>query len=97
MTIKIPYPEAPDWPDPGEDALFSPCRGDYLVLDPLPPLPPPPPPRPPKGRQAQEAALRQHGFDPNKVKRPPLEGHDEFNQAGFLNPDSEPNLRNERR
>ena len=89
--FKIGYPTPPDWSDPSEESLYSPTLGEYLPLDPAPPPPSE------KGRTAQEKALRRHGFDSQRIKRPPIAGRDEVNEAGFLIPEEETDLRNEER
>lgn len=94
MPLKIPYPNPPEWPESDEDTQFSPTLGEYLILDPLAPSGPSPTP---KGRQAQDDTLRQFGFDPDQVKRPPIDTPIKMNRQGFLMPDEEADLYNERR
>lgn len=89
MPLKIDYPTPPDWPE-DEGVRFSPTKGDFETED--------------KAddeilssRWAQDAALRRAGYDPDKVRRPPLAGHeDEKNEAGILKPREQNDLRNER-
>ncbi|MCA9438064.1 MAG: hypothetical protein KC978_19925 [Candidatus Omnitrophica bacterium] len=63
--------------DDEEDLFYSTSMGDFTVHKPLPPARE-------KGRSAQDAELRRFGFDPQDVRRPPI---DEVNEAGFLLPD----------
>ncbi|MCA9442783.1 MAG: hypothetical protein KC964_18410, partial [Candidatus Omnitrophica bacterium] len=90
-NLKIDYPDFPDFPDPPDDQVFSPSLGIFQTLEPLPPPPSP------KGRQAQEEVLRRFGFDPSKIRRPPIEELDEVNKQGFIRPIEEGDLYNERR
>ena len=45
MTLKITYPDIPDWSDPSEEMVYSPALQEFQTLEPRPPHPLPKEPR----------------------------------------------------